>query len=126
NLLRQLPETAERVALQFRLECLLTTPMQMTKGLSAPEVVAAFDHALALGRQLGNPPEMVSLLGRASHLKISRGEHSQALILAQETYELAARAESDELLLEAYILLGVSNYFLGHFELALSDLSKAL
>jgi predicted ATPase len=69
---------------------------------------------------------MVPLLGRASHLRCSLGEHHTSWLLAQETYELATRAESDELLLEAYILLGLSNYFLGRFELALSNLSKVL
>lgn len=126
TLLRQLPVTPAQLSQQFGLESLLTAPMQMIMGFSAPDVVAAFDHALELGRQLDNPPEMVPLLGRAAHLRISLGEHAHALALAQETFELASRFEADDLLLEAYTVLGISHFYRGELEMATFNLTKAL
>jgi predicted ATPase len=108
------------------LQIALSTPLQLTYGFPAPEVEPVFDRALALGRALGNPAEFVAMLGRAAHFHTTRAEHRKARRIAEEVLALAMRNENEDLLLEAYTVMGISSFFLGDVAAAQGWLDQAL
>lgn len=125
-LLARLPDSRARQQQELTLQIALSIPLQLTQGFPSEEARITFERALALGRTLGHPPEFFSLLGRLAHLQVTRAEHRVAQTTADELMRLAYHREEDDILLEAYTMLGICAFFQGNFVTAQTNLRQAL
>lgn len=126
DLLATLPPTAERLQQEFALQAWYSVPVQHLEGWASPRADAAFERAMTLARQFGNPPATLPLLGRIAHAWVYRGEHVRAMALAQELLALAEREEDDAVLLEAHTIVGLIHFYMGEFVAAQPHLDAAL
>ena len=62
ELLKNLPETPERIQQELALQVALGAPLISTRGYGASEVESAFSRAWELCQQLGNPPQIFPIL----------------------------------------------------------------
>ena len=62
ELLKTLPDTPERTQQELPLQITLGAPLIVTKGYAAPEVERAYTRALELCRQVGETPQLFSVL----------------------------------------------------------------
>ena len=93
SLLGALPESDVRHRQELGLQIGLSKALQLTLGYPAIEVQEAHEQAMRLGRALGNPPEIVALLGRSAHLHTTLGRHRKARAIAGELLDLALARE---------------------------------
>lgn len=126
DILLRLPDSKERQQQELSLQIALSIPLQLTQGFPSEEARLAFERALALGHTLGHPPEFFPLLGRLAHLQVTRAELRMAQATADELMRLAYDREEDDILLEAYTMLGICAFFQGNFVTAQTNLSQAL
>src|SRR5262249_16370312 len=73
ELLKALLDTPERAQHELRLQLALATPLQATKGYTAPEVERVHTRALELCRQLGETPQLF-WVNSVRLISCSRGE----------------------------------------------------
>lgn len=125
-LLTALPPTVERLQQEFALQAWYSVPVQHLEGWASPRADAAFERAMTLARQFGNPPATLPLLGRIAHSWVYRGEHVRAKSLAQELLALAEREEDEAVLLEAHTIVGLIHFYMGEFITAQPHLDAAL
>lgn len=88
------------------------------KGYGAPEVEEVCLRAEELCAEVGDVPQRVPALITLWGFQSSRAQHSDALSLSASIMDLARAAQSDDLLLEGELCVGISNLFLGNFEVA--------
>jgi predicted ATPase len=74
NLLKTLPETIERTALELSLQLTLRVPLMATRGYAASEVEQAYARARELSRRLGETPQLFPALGGLFSFYLVRGE----------------------------------------------------
>jgi predicted ATPase len=91
ELLRELPETPERVEQELTMELALGPALVATKGFADPKVGLAYDRAWELCRQIGDSPHVfIVLRGRQLHEMLA-GEVPKARGIAEELLGLAER-----------------------------------
>src|SRR5262249_44885482 len=88
------------------------------KGYAAPEVEQAYTRARELCRQVGEPPQLFSVLLGLYAFYVMRAEYQTARELAEQCLRLAQSMHSPTRLMWAHLELGQIGFFLG--ELALS------
>jgi class 3 adenylate cyclase/tetratricopeptide (TPR) repeat protein len=106
ELVRKLPETADRAAEELRFQIALTEPLTATKGYTAVEVEKACSRAWELCQQIGKGPQLFAVLARLYSIFFSRGELQKSFELAREMLSLAERQQERFLLLWAHYCLG--------------------
>ncbi len=87
----------------------------VTKGDSAPEVGQAYERALELYRQAGEPPQLFTALRGLAMFNKLRGESETALDLTEQMMALASRNEEPELIVEACYAMGSLFFYSGEF-----------
>jgi predicted ATPase len=118
ELLKTLPDTPERVREELTLQMALSVPLMVTKGYAAPEVEQAFTRARELYRQVGETPQLFSMLLGLSSFYMVRAEMKTARELAEQCLRLAQSMQSSLCLIWAYNQLGQILSFLGEIALA--------
>jgi class 3 adenylate cyclase/predicted ATPase len=111
DLLKTLPETPERAQQELTLHLAQGGPLVAIKGPAAPEVGAAYAHALALCRQVGETPQLFPALAGLRVFYTVRGEIQTARELGEQLLRIAQRVQDPALLVEAHYALGAT---LGH------------
>jgi predicted ATPase len=106
ELIQTLPDTPERAQRELMLQIALGPPLKGTKGFGAPEAEAVYARARELCRQLGDTPQLFSVLRGLRQVYLARAEHETARELSEQLLTLAQRLQDPGLLVEAHIALG--------------------
>jgi tetratricopeptide (TPR) repeat protein len=126
ELLTRLPQSSERLMSELRLQMALTTPLAATKGYADPEVEKACKRALELCQQLGEAPQLFTVLGGLNSIYFNRGELEIALELARQMLRLAETQQDPVLLLWAHYALGFAFASQGRLTSARDHLERSI
>ena len=125
ELLRTMPETAERDSQELATQTALGTILIGTKGDGAREVRAAMSRALELSRRVGESPQLFAALFGLSLFHLNQAEHKTAQGLAKDLLRLAQRANDPVGVLVGHSVLGQTSYWLGELAFAHENLEQA-
>ncbi len=126
ELVRRLPEGAERGLQELRLQITLGPALMAVKGQSAAEVGELYSGALGLGERVGDAAQLFRVLWGSWRYHFIRAEHARALQLAERCLDLAEKEQDVALLLEARFALGGSSLWSGDYVSAEAHLERAL
>ena len=98
----------------------------VARGYAAAEVEQTYKRALALCRQLANPPELSRVLQGLWNVRLVRGDLAGALALARELLARSRRSGDARLLTRAHAALGETRFHLGELRPARRHLARAL
>ena len=126
EVLQTLPDTPERAQHELDMQVALGQALQVTKGLSAPEVGHAYARARELCQQVGDTPQLFVVLAGLAEFYRARGELEAARDLGEQFLALAQSQHDPERLAYAYSVLGRVLFFLGEFVPAHAHLERAL
>jgi DNA-binding winged helix-turn-helix (wHTH) protein/predicted ATPase len=126
ELLHSLPDDAERMRTEIRLQILLGGTLTATKGFASQEVKSTYARAHDLCESLREPSHLPALYGLWIYYLVS-GEIDVARELAErECLPLAEAAKDAALSLQAHHALGVTCFHLGDFAKALVHNDQSL
>jgi predicted ATPase/class 3 adenylate cyclase len=126
ELLGALPETAERTQRELTLQVALGVPLLMTKGFAAPEARRTYARARALCQQLGETPQLFSVLRGLWEFYHVGAELQTARVLADQLLSIAHSVQDSSLLLEAHSTLAMTLISLGEQTTALKHAEQLL
>jgi class 3 adenylate cyclase/predicted ATPase len=126
ELLTSLPETLARTQQSLTLHITLGAALLVTKGQSAPEVEHAYTQAYALCQQVGETPELVSVLFGLWRFYLVRPQLHTARELGETLLRLAQCANDPALAALAHYALGVVWLCLGALPAARTHLEEAI
>jgi predicted ATPase len=126
ELLAALPDTAERLQHELRVQTTLGTALMAAKGQGAPEVGQAYARARELCRQIGETPQLFPILFGLYRFHLVRAEYQTAREQAEEYLRLAQRVDDPARRLEAQFALGGSLYCLGDVTAARAHLEQGI
>jgi len=115
---QDLPESPTRTVAELDVLMALLPALINSMGYGAPDVEATCLRAHELCEVVGDVPQRVPALINVWGVLCARARHQEALELSATIMELAHAAQSDDLLLEGSTCVGISNTFLGNFEVA--------
>jgi len=124
-LLKTLPDSGgkehrlERAQRELGLQTSLIVALAHTKGLAAPEVDSVLARALELCEQMGEAPQLFSVMVWLAVQRILRGEHQAARETLEQVFGLAELTEAPTLVARAHELMGWLLVCLGEFASAL-------
>jgi predicted ATPase len=124
--LQTLPDTPVRVQRELEMQLALGQALGATKGSGAPEAGHAFARARELGAQVGDPLQLLRVLGGLGSFYRTRGELQTARELGEQCLALAQGQHDVARLIGAHTDMGVLLYFLGEFVPARAHLEQAL
>ncbi len=122
ELLKALPDTAERTLRELTLQVTLGVPLMVTKGWSVPEVQRIYTRALKLCQQVGDTPQLAPVLWGLWTFYVVRAEYKTARELAEQCLTVAHSGQPPDHLQAAHCALGISLYLLGEVEPGRTDL----
>ena len=123
--LNRIPASAERSALELRLQTALGWAYVPVKSWSAPEAHAAFARAELLAQELGDTASVLALLGLWAFHQ-SRGNQRMSLQLGEKTLALAKRQGDSGLLVQATHAQALDLFLGGRFREAAQGLREAI
>lgn len=126
ELLTILPDTPERAQQELTLQVALGSPLMATKGFADPEVEQTYTRAQELCQQVGETPQLFSVLEGLSVFYMVRTEYKATYKLRSQCLTLAQRLQDPVLLLQAHQELGGCLFMLGEFTLALEHFDQAI
>jgi class 3 adenylate cyclase/predicted ATPase len=126
NLLQRLPESAERIQRELRLQLAVGPALIAVKGFAASEVERAYTRARELCERLGDSPELFPALLGLWIPCLARGELRRAYELAEQLLRLARGTDDPALPLYARRALAATAYFMGEFLRAREHLEMAI
>jgi len=126
ELLKTLPDGAERAQQELTMLASLGAPLIATKGYSALEVERTFTRARDLCQQLGEIPQLFPVMYRLSGYYLLRGEFEKAIEIGEQLLNLAQTGQDRECLLEAHYAVGATLYFSGELISAHEHLKKTV
>jgi class 3 adenylate cyclase/tetratricopeptide (TPR) repeat protein len=113
ELLKTLPDTPERAQQELALQMALGASLMAAKGYGAPEVEKAYTRARELCQQVGETPQLISVLGHLSGFYSVRREMQTARELAEQYFGLAQSTHGSTRLTGPHNQLGQTLFFLG-------------
>ena len=126
ELLKTLPDTPQRAQQELTLLMALGLPLMTTKGYAAPEVESAYTRARELCQQMGEAPQLFSVLGGLRAFYSMRAEFLTAHDLSQQIFGLSQRLQDPAHLLWGHQALGDSSLWLGEVAVASTHLEQGL
>jgi hypothetical protein len=126
ELLKHLPEDAERARQELALQSVLGRSLSVVKGFSATELEPVFSRARALCAQIGEPVLAFRPLYGQWVMHWWKLELDKALELADETLALAEKVKDPAMLLTANLARGATLFYFGKFVSSNEHLEKAL
>ena len=121
-----LPDTPERAQQELPLQIALGVPLMVTKGYATPELERAYTRARELCREVGELPQLFSVLAGLWVFYEHRPEYNMAHELAENSLREAQRIQDPSRLMWGHYFLGETLRFLGQSALACVHLEKAL
>ncbi|HTO45530.1 MAG TPA: AAA family ATPase [Burkholderiales bacterium] len=126
SLLGTLPKAKATMRRELRVYLALGAIYAEYRGFSATECGAAYTKALSLCRELGDAPEIFSVLSGAGSFEITRANFETCRALAEECLSRAAQQESRPPFVMGHRLLGGTLFLTGEFAAAREHLEQAL
>jgi predicted ATPase len=126
ELLKILPEIPERIRQELFLRTMMGSVFVATKGYAAPEVAKAYARAQELCHQLGESPELFTVLRGLWTFHLLQAKLQEARELAKRLLISAQKGQEPSLFLEAHLALGVTSYFMGDLALAREHLEEVI
>lgn len=126
DLLKQVPESPERMDREFRLRLLLATSVVAVNGWADPCAESSLHKARALAEQLGEPRRLYPVLFTLAMVYELRGEYPKAQQLLEERLQLPRQPNDTTLVLDSDTLLACSTFHQGQFERALEHAQHGL
>jgi predicted ATPase/DNA-binding winged helix-turn-helix (wHTH) protein len=126
ELLRKLPDTAERAEQELFLQVTLGVPLIATEGYAAPDVGTVYLKARELCQQLGGTTDVSEVLWGLRTYHTLRAEFATAREIAHEFLRLAERLPYPGLAMRGHWAMEIIFLHLGEFTLALEHYEKAL
>ena len=126
QLLKQLPDTPERVERELMLQLSLGVSLMATKGYGDPEAKKAYNRAQKLCSQAGETAKLVPILRGLAAFYYVRGDLQTARGLAEDLLEQAQRLNDRALLVGAHHEIGGTLSSLGEFASALWHFNQGL
>jgi class 3 adenylate cyclase/predicted ATPase len=126
ELLKTLPETPERTQHALALHIALGAALLMTKGQAAPEVEHTYTQARALCQQVGEPPELITVLFGLWRFYYARSQLHTARELGETQLRLAHHAPNPALAVIAHSALGSTWFCLGALPAARTHLEEGI
>jgi DNA-binding winged helix-turn-helix (wHTH) protein/tetratricopeptide (TPR) repeat protein len=124
DLLATLPPSSARNESELALQMLLSTPLVMAKGYSAPEAAAAVARARELSQQMEQSPALLPALLGMARLHFTRAELHDAAALGEQCVILSQHAP-DPLPLITDSVMTYLRYFRAELELACTHSDRA-
>jgi predicted ATPase len=115
ELLKTLPDTTERLQQELTLQIALGSPLAAIKSYAAPEVGEVYTRARELCQEVGEIPQLLSVVYGLWVFYFVRGELQTARELAEQLLSLAQRVQDPSSLLWVYDALWSTLFFLGEF-----------
>jgi class 3 adenylate cyclase/predicted ATPase len=125
-LLPALPDTAARLQYELTLYTALGASLTATQGYAAPEVEQAYLRAREICQQVGDLPEVFTVVRGLWLFYLVRGTLPTAYTLGEELLRLAQGRPEPALFLEAHRALGASLFFRGELPSAWHHLEQGL
>jgi predicted ATPase len=126
EVLQTLPVTAERAQHELLLQCTLAEALTATQGYTGPEVGQAYIRAHQLCQQIGETPQLFSVLTGLIRFYCQRGEAHTARELGEELLSLAERQPDAVHLQNAHFSLGLALSRLGELTLAHTHFEQSM
>jgi predicted ATPase/DNA-binding winged helix-turn-helix (wHTH) protein len=126
EVLKTLPDTPTRVQQELQLHVALGTPLIMSKGYAAPEVVQTYARARALCQQVGETPQLLPVLWGLFTYYFVRAELPLARALSVQLLRLAQSNQDAAFTLEAHYALGSTLFHLGDIVPARTHLEQGI
>jgi predicted ATPase len=125
-LLKTLPDIPERTQQELALQITLGAALRATKGGVAPEVEQTYARARELCQQVGETPQLFSVLWGLWAFYHGRVALRTARELGEQLLTLAQRVQDPALLLQAHRALGITLRFLGELTAARVHLERGI
>ncbi|HEY7321177.1 MAG TPA: AAA family ATPase, partial [Candidatus Binatia bacterium] len=126
ELLRRLPQGAERSELELTFELLRGVCFASSKGYAAEESRAAFDRARALSHGVGNKVILFQTLTGLWSYYLLRGELKSALELGRQLLALSRQNRNPVFLLHGHMTVALSLFYLGDIQASHKHLEEAI
>lgn len=126
ELLKTLPDTAERAQQELTLQLALGSALMATKGYAAPEAEHAYTRARELCQLVGEAPQLVPALWGLQTFYGMKGDLQTARDLAEQLLRLAQTTQDPSALILAHRVCGAGLYWQGKLAAALEHLERAL
>jgi predicted ATPase len=126
EILKLLPDTAERVHHELALLITLGVPLLTTKGYAAPEVQQTYAQARKDCQRLSESPQLLPALGGLFRFYFVRAELQMAGEVAEQVLRLAEQTSDTTMFLVAHSVLGVLCLCRGELVTAHRHLTAAL
>ena len=124
ELVKLLPEGAQRDQLELDLRVALGVPLSASRGYSAPEVEQTYTRARELSEKVGGSPQFANIVWGLWVGYLTGGPIGAALEIAEQYRAIAERSQDSGHLLEMCQVLGIALFYLGEFPRALPHLSR--
>jgi predicted ATPase len=118
EVLKTMPDNLERTQQELLMLTTLGPALIATRSYAAPEVAQAYTRARELCQQMGETPQLFSVLWGLAWFYLVRAEPKTARELGEQFFSLAQRLQDPALILEAHRALGQTLFYLGDFALA--------
>jgi predicted ATPase len=125
GLLPGLPDDSERIQQELSLLLTLGPALTATKGYAAPEVEQTYSRARELCEQMGETPQLLSVLSVLCAYHLVRGDLQGVYPLAKQLLDRSQRAQDLAHQVGAHFALGASLSFGGEFESAREHLEQS-
>jgi predicted ATPase len=126
DLVSTLPDTPDRSHHELSLQINLGAALMATKGYATQEVEHAYTRARELCQQIGETPQLFSVLRGLWAYYLTRMELQVAVELGEQLLRLAQSAQSQSLLMRAHFALGQTFFHLGAFSAACTHLEDGI
>jgi predicted ATPase len=126
ELLTTLPETLARTQHALTLYIALGAALLVTKGQAALEVEHAYTQARTLCEQVGETPELISVLFGLWRVYVARPQLQTARELGETLLRLAQRTDDPTLAVVAHYALGMAWFWLGTLSMARQHLEEGI
>lgn len=126
QLLAAQPASAQRTRLELRTQLALGGVYAEHRGFASGPCALAYDRALALCRELDDPPEIFAVLSGIGAVEITRAGFARCRALAEETLQRAARQSAQSPYVMGHLLLGGTQFLCGELDAARHNLDQAL
>jgi len=124
--LQEQPHSPERSLVELDTLMTLGPALINAVGYGSSEVEAVCLRAQELCAEVGDVPQRVPALINLWGFQCSRARHDDALKLSATIMDLAQAAQNTDLLLEGNLCVGISNLYLGNFDVAKAAFERAL
>jgi predicted ATPase len=126
ELLKTLPDTAERAQRELMLQIALGGSLMAAKGYAAPDVAQAYARARELCQQVGKTPRLLQVLLGLGTYYLIRAELQTARELGEQCLPLAQRMRDLARLLQTHFALGTVSFHLGKLVLAREHFEQSI